>query len=201
MMNLLARLIGGAVAPLVDRLAALGASLARKLALFLVAAVCFVIVLVALTIAFDLWIAKLAGPIVGALAVAGVYLVVGVAAALLAIRPAAPKRVEAAKQTAAHAAADQRGAQIDRFIAPLLNTLRGLGLRREQLAVLAGASVAKQLRPVPLVGLAILAGFLFGRLWKGWAALLSTDLVATLLGLFAAARERMGSTQSQDQPT
>ena len=120
---------------------------------------------------------------------------------MLAIRPTAPKAADAAQQAAQSAAAAQRGAQVDRFIAPLLNTLRSLGLRREQLAVVAGAAVAKQLRPVPLVGLAIVAGFLFGRLWKGWAALLSTDLVATLLSLFAATRERMGGTRSQDQPT
>ena len=201
MMKLLARLVGGAVAPIVDRLAAVGASLARKLALLLVTTLCFLVALVALTIAFDLWVASLAGPIVGALAVAGVYLAIGATTAILALRPTVAKRVEAGERSAASTAADQRGAQIDRFIAPLLNTLRNLGLRREQMAVLAGASVAKQLRPVALVGLAIVAGFVFGRLWKGWTALLSTDLFATLLGLFAGARERMGSTTSQDQPT
>ena len=53
-----------------------------------------VVVIIALTIAFDLWVASKAGPIVGALAVAGLYLVVGAGAVGLALRrpgaPAAP---------------------------------------------------------------------------------------------------------------
>ena len=191
MFNLLARLVGGAVQPLIDRLSAAGASLVRRLALFLVAAVCFLVAVVALTIALDLWIAELAGPIVGALVVAGVYLLNGITAALLALRGnAAPASVEThaasdAKVSSDHAEATHaRQAQIDQFIAPLLSMLQRLGLRREQLAVLAGASVAKQLSPVPLVGVAIIAGFVFGRMWKGWDALRSLDVVTALLGMF-----------------
>ncbi len=81
------------------------------------------------------------------------------------------------------AASAARAEQIDRFTAPLLGVLASLGLRREQLAVVAGAAMAKQLKPLPLVGLAILAGFLVGRLWKGLGALASNDLLATVLGL------------------
>ena len=88
-------------------------------------------------------------------------------------------------------AQNERSTKIDQFIAPLLNVLQNLGLRREQLAVLAGASVAKQLRPVPLVGLAIIAGFLLGRVWKGWGAFLSTDLIATILGFIRTTGARM----------
>ena len=90
MMALLARLVGGAVTPVVDRVSRAGAVLAKKLALFVAAAACFAIVIVALTIAFDLWIASLAGAIVGALAVAGLYLCVGGLAAVLAIRTGRP---------------------------------------------------------------------------------------------------------------
>ena len=55
MIGFVARLIGGAVSPLVDQVTAFGASLLRKLALFVVAALCMVVVVIALTIAFDLW--------------------------------------------------------------------------------------------------------------------------------------------------
>ena len=185
MFGFLARLIGGAVSPLVDQAAAFGASLLRKLALFLVAAACTVVVIIALTIAFDLWIATLAGPIVGALAVAGLYLVITIAAVVLALRGGA-KPVEATGQAAAEEAArdDEASAKdekVDQFTAPILAMLASLGLRREQIAVLAGASLAKKLGPVPLVGIAIVVGFLVGRLWQGWDALLSNEMLASLL--------------------
>ncbi len=185
MFGFLTRLIGGAVSPLVDRAAAFGTSLLRKLALFLVAAACTVVVIIALTIAFDLWIATLAGPIVGALAVAGLYLVITIAAVVLALRGDA-KPVEATGQAAAEEAArddeaSTKDEKVDQFTAPILAMLASLGLRREQIAVLAGASLAKRLGPVPLVGIAIVVGFLVGRLWQGWDALLSNEMLASLL--------------------
>ena len=202
MAGLFARLVGGAVAPLFERASLFGATLAKKLALFFIAAICFTVVLIALTSAFDLWIASLAGPIVGALAVAGLYFGIGLTAALLAMRSGrtAQKSAEA-PATADEAEQGSRGAQIDRFTAPLLNILQNLGLRREQLAVLAGASVAKQLRPIPLVGLAIVAGFLLGRIWKGWGSFLSTDLVTTILGLVSMLRDRIRSAQADAAAT
>ena len=64
--------------------------------------------------------------------------------------------------------------------------LASLGLRREQIAVLAGSSLAKQLGPLPLVGLALVGGFLIGRMWKSWRSALSTDTIASLFRLFGA---------------
>lgn len=180
-----ARLVGGAVSPLVDQLATFGAGLLRKLALFLAAGVCLAVVLIALTLAFAFWIDSLAGPIVAALAVAAVYLVAAVGAVVAATRTGRPRQVaEPEPEEANDPAEPSTSARIDQFTAPILDILQRLGLRREQIAVLAGASLAKRLRPLPLVGLAIVAGFLIGRLWKGWDALMSTDLVATVLGLF-----------------
>lgn len=202
MFGFIARLAGGAIAPLVNQVSAFGASLLRKLALFLVAGVCFIVTLIALTIAFDLWIASLAGPIVAALAVAFVYLLVGVVAIVLALRSGAAPSAAMKPDAAAEAAADHtrtRQAQIDHFTAPLLGLLQSLGLRREQLAVLAGASLAKQLKPVPLVGLAVIAGFLIGRMWKGWDALLSTDLGAALLALLGMGRAKDEAAEPEDQ--
>ena len=76
--------------------------------------------------------------------------------------------------------------------------LASLGLRREQIAVLAGASLAKRLGPVPLVGIAIVAGFLVGRLWQGWDSLVSSDLVDSLLDLVVPGR-RGSETEPQDR--
>ena len=190
MIGFVARLIGGAVSPLVDQVTAFGASLLRKLALFLVAALCMLVVVIALTVAFDLWIASLAGPIVGALGVAGLYLAIAVAAVVLALRgkakPAEAGAAEPEPEVAASAAAKDE--KVDQFTAPLLAMLASLGLRREQIAVLAGASLAKRLGPVPLVGIAIVAGFLIGRLWQGWDSLVSSELVDSVLDLVVPGR-------------
>ena len=193
MLGFLARLVSGALDPLIDQVSTASARLLRKLALFLVAGLCLVVVLIALTIAFDLWIASKAGAIVGALAVAGLYLLVAVGAVLLGLSKDRPKpataaaRAEAERAAESEAAASGRGEQIDAFTAPLMAALASLGFRREQLAVLAGSSLAKQLGPLPLVGLALLGGFLVGRMWKSWRGLLSSDAIASILGLFGAA--------------
>jgi hypothetical protein len=207
MLGLLARLVGGVTTPLIDRLTAASARLLRKLALFFVAAVCLVVVLIALTIAFDLWIASYYGPIAGALTVAGLYFAIGaaaVAAALLNGRKPQAKAAEAAKEARDEAAADRPGldAQIDAFAAPLLRTLHNLGLRREQLAVLAGTSVAKQMGPLPLVGLAIVGGFLIGRMWGGLRSLVSTDVIGMLVksGLLAGLFRAGDATDPEAEP-
>ncbi len=200
MIGFVARLIGGAVSPLIDQVTAFGASLLRKLALFVVAALCMVVVIVALTIAFDLWIASLAGAIVGALAVAGVYLLVAIAAVVLALRGSGKSEQAGAgaEEPAPAAATAAKDEKVDQFTAPLLAMLASLGLRREQIAVLAGASLAKRLGPVPLVGIAIVAGFLVGRLWQGWDSLVSSDLVDSVLDLVVPGR-RGSETEPQDR--
>ena len=198
MLGFLTRLLGGAVAPLIDRLSAMSARLLRKLALFAVAAVCLVVVLVALTIAFDLWIATLAGPIVGALAVALLYLIVAAVALVAALRDGRPRTRE---DEAPAAAAPEVEEQIDRFTGPLMRVLGQLGLRREQLAVLAGGTLAKNIGPLPLVGLAIVAGFLIGRTWKTWKSLISPEMLATIVsmaGLFGGAKTAPAAAETDD---
>ncbi len=109
-----------------------------------------------------------------------------VVAVVLATRGGAkPAQAEAEPAAAASAAKDEK---VDQFTAPLLAMLASLGLRREQIAVLAGASLAKRLGPVPLVGIAIVAGFLIGRLWQGWDSLVSSELVDSVLDLVVPGR-------------
>lgn len=183
MLGFAARLLGGAITPVIDQITHSSARLLRKLALFLLAGLCLVVVLIALTVAFDLWISSLAGPIAGALAVAGVYLLVAIIAVTLALRSPASK-VRPPEDAAHRAKADSDSrldAQVDAFAAPLLKVLQSLGLRREQLAVLAGTSFAKQLGPIPLVGLAIVAGFLIGRMTGTLRTFLGGDLIANLM--------------------
>ncbi len=194
MFGFVTRLIGGAINPLLDQFKAFGASLVRKLVLFLVAAICMVVVVIALTMAFDLWIASLAGAIVGALAVAGLYLAVAIAAVVLALRGGRPLPVDHDATAKEETIAAEKDEKVDQFTAPILAMLASLGLRREQIAVLAGASLAKRLGPVPLVGIAIVAGFLIGRLWQGWDALLSSDVVETIVDFVMPKRSTTGSS-------
>ena len=191
MLGLITGFLSDATAPLVASASDFAARLVRKIVLFLVAALCALVVLIALTVAFDDWIASLAGPIVGALAVAGLYLAIAVLCVVLALQ-GGPKPAETgsakagAKATGAGSARaegaaghPETDARIDQFTAPIIDMLQRFGLRREQWAVLAGASVAKRLGPLPLVGCAIVVGFLVGRLWKSWRAVLETALAAT----------------------
>ncbi len=183
MFSLLTGLLGGAVAPLIERLSTASANLFRKVVLFLVAGLCLLVVLLALTIAFGLWITSLAGAVVGCLAVAGLYLLVAALAIALALGGGAKARVERAEAPDPRRDEERAfDAQIDQFSAPLLRMLQQLGLKRELIAVLAGTSVAKRLGPLPLVGLAIVAGFLIGRMWKNWRGLLTSEAVMTLVG-------------------
>ncbi|MCX8253055.1 hypothetical protein RHAL1_02333 [Beijerinckiaceae bacterium RH AL1] len=202
MIGFLARLLGGALDPLIDKVSQASARLLRKLALFLVAATCLIVVIIALTVAFALWVASKAGAIAGVLAVAGVYLVVALVAVFFALRKeraaVAADPATASQAAESEAAARGRGEQIDAFAAPLMDLLAGLGLKREQLAVLAGSSLAKQLGPLPLVGLALLGGFLIGRMWKSWRGLLSTDGVASLLGMFGMAPPEQEPDDDED---
>ena len=188
MIGFFVRLIGGALAPLIDQVSDVSARLVRKLAFFVVAALCLNVVLIALTIAFGMWIATIGGAIIGVLVVAALYMLVAVIAIILATRK--PKTAARADESPTADQTKERvdlESKVDDFTAPLLGLLQSLGLRREQLAVLAGATVAKRLGPVPLVGLAIVAGFLIGRTYKSWKGLLSIDALTGLLasaGLF-----------------
>lgn len=188
MFGLLTRLLSGATALLIDQISDISARLLKKLALFFVAAICLVVVLIALTVAFDLWVASRAGPIAGALAVAGLYLAVALIALFFALYDRRGRNAKASAEQSAPASSatsstrgPEHDARVDEFTAPLLDMLARLGLRREQLAVLAGATVAKRVGPIPMVGLAILGGFLVGRLMTSWRSLMSVDLVTALL--------------------
>ena len=203
MFGFIARIVGGAVAPLIDQASAFSARFLRKVALFLIAAVCLFVVLGALTLAFFLWVAHLVNPVVAALAVAGLYLIVAIAAVVLALSDGRAKPAQAPGTRDATQASGKADAkveeEIDQFTAPLMALLARFGLRREQLAVLAGASIAKRLGPLPLVGLAIVGGFLIGRMWKTWRSVLSLDLIASLMSsdLFGLRPNEGGKTDRE----
>jgi hypothetical protein len=59
---------------------------------------------------------------------------------------------------------DDRAEVISEAVVPIIEILRSLGWKREELALLAGAELAKTLPPLTLVGFAIICGFLIGRM-------------------------------------
>lgn len=194
MVQFIFRWIGGMFAPLIDRVSDAAARLLLKAALFLLAAVAFLVVIFALTLAFAFWVARDMGPIAGALAVAILYALVAALAVFFAVRKGAQPVPVAAGQEPTQAADSvdpETAEQIDAFATPLLETLSRLGLRREQLAVLAGTSLAKRISPVALVALALATGLLIGRNWRRLvsADLLTPQLTDLLARLFGATAE------------
>jgi hypothetical protein len=53
--------------------------------------------------------------------------------------------------------------QIDGIVAPIDDVLRSSGLERERATLLAGAAIAKELKPLTSVAFALVAGFIVGR--------------------------------------
>jgi fatty acid desaturase len=150
-----------------------------KAALFAVAAFAFLLAILFAMAAFFIWLVQLAGAIVASIAVAGLFCILAIIAILFALYgfrekklKVSPKQTADAKETArstespAQIALEdaQREESITEAVAPLLDVLRALGLKREELALLAGSELAKKLPPLTLVGLAIVCGFFIGRM-------------------------------------
>ncbi len=156
-----------------------GARLLMKAALFLVALVALLVVAIFLTAAFFIWIDQLAGPLIAALAVASLYLLIAVSALLYAVHGGKEKPHGASKQAKTDSAKnlrqespsqenvrqeEDRAEVISEAVAPYVEILRALGWKQEEMALLAGAELAKTLPPLTLVGFAIICGFLIGRM-------------------------------------
>jgi hypothetical protein len=136
-----------------------------------VATACFIATLIFLSVALDLWLTKLADPVIAALAVAGFYLVIALLCVVLAISygrkkkstpsPADPKPAPApAPSPAPVDSAPYLSENIDETLAPFVAILQQFGLKREEVAVRLAAEATKQIGPLALVGIALLAGFL-----------------------------------------
>ncbi len=158
-----------------------GARLLQKAALFAAAALALLFAIVFLSVAFFIWIAQLAGVLIACLAFGAAFLIVGIILLLVAFysgREKPQKEIGSQHQRNSdkaqteslsaegqdHLAQDQREEIISEAVIPVLEILRSLGLKREELALLAGAELAKTLPPLTLVGFAIICGFLIGRM-------------------------------------
>ena len=161
--SLITGVLSDALTPVMDRAAKAGTRFLVKAALLLAAAFLFFAALIALIIAFALWIASLAGPIVAALAVAGVHILAGTLALVLALREG--PGAAAPEQAAPPPKADE---EIDQAADPLLDLWRRSGGNPEQMAALTAALIVKRVGPLPLAGVSLTVGFLIGLFWKSW---------------------------------
>ncbi len=136
----------------------------------MLAAACLIAALIFLSIALDLWLTQLAGPVVAALGAAGLYLLVALICFVLLLRARRPKataNTKAPPRRAAEKGAEERrsdfSASIEETVAPFVAILQQTGLKREEVAVRLAAEASKQIGPLTLVALALAVGFLVER--------------------------------------
>ena len=155
----------------------LGARFLRQGALFIFSLACLLVSLVFLTIALNDFLQARAGTEIAALSIGGAYLslaFISLAVVGVAMRdtpdsgqetPIAPRVKVAGEETAPMQsnAPSEFARQIDDVVAPILGVLRDAGLERERAALLAGAAIAKELKPLTGVAVAIVTGFILGR--------------------------------------
>jgi hypothetical protein len=125
-----------------------------------------------LSIALDLWLTTLYGPVIGALGAAGLFFIVTLLSLLLLWGQRAKSRdskknsrapVEAEADPEVAERASNFSAEIESTVAPFVALLGELGLKREEMAVRLATEASKQMGPLTLVGLALVVGFLAQR--------------------------------------
>jgi hypothetical protein len=167
MNRLINRLVSEATAPIGE----MSMRLFKMAMLFFLAMSCLIASAIFLTIAFFEFLEPLEGYAGAAFGVGGLYLV----AALICIFVIAREKPGRAPQAAAALPENKEikssqkalfANNIDETIAPILDVLHESGMERERLALVAGAEIAKQMRPFSLVALALVAGFVIGRILK-----------------------------------
>jgi hypothetical protein len=155
----------------------LGARFARQCALFIFGLSCLLVSLVFLTVALYDFLQTWEGAKIAALSIGGAYLslaCVSLAVVGVAMRGTPDSgretpvlsRVEAADEEMAPMqsnAPSEFARQIDDVVEPIVGVLDDAGLRRERVALLAGAAIAKELKPLTGVAFAIVTGFILGR--------------------------------------
>lgn len=182
-------IVTGALAPV----EAVGARFIQIIGIAGIAVLCVLATLIFLSVALDLWLAQIFGPVIAALGTAGLYLLAALLCLLLlqmqgrkrrpknpgkdgegrnaAGRDAGRDKTKAVPEPAAAIAADAEpsprlAANLDETLAPFLAILQQSGLKREEVALRLASATAKELGPLALLGLAVAAGFICQRSLK-----------------------------------
>jgi hypothetical protein len=157
----------------------LSAGFLRKATLFLLGLSGLLVSFVFLTIALNDFLRSLAGTEI-AFIVGGIYsslALISLTFVGIAMRRAPESgegtpvatNVKAAGEAMAKMPSDEPrefARQIDDIVAPILDVLRDEGLERERATLVAGAAIAKELKPLMGVAFAIITGFIAGRSFR-----------------------------------
>lgn len=149
---------------------AMGRRLATSIVLLVVALLFLLASFAFLSVALYQWVAEATGPALAALSVAGLHIVIA-GGCLLAFwlkgRVATPPKVTAqpgsTPEDTVAASRAELADSIDQTVAPLIAILHEANMKPEEVALRLGTSLAKQVGPMALIGLALAAGFMFAR--------------------------------------
>ena len=164
------RLVSDATAPIEK----MSARLFKRAVLFFMAMSCLFVGSIFLTIALFDFVQPLAGTAIAALGTGGLYLGVALICIIVSSRQTSRPAAKAAAESGPMTETERNprpqklafSSNIDEAVAPILDILRDAGLERERLALAAGTEIARQLHPFSLVALAIVVGFILGRILK-----------------------------------
>jgi putative superfamily III holin-X len=160
----LERLIREAAAPIKRAIA----RIVQSAVLLTIAGICLIIMWGFLTAALFIFLEDRFGGTIAALVVAGVYLLFAIICFVaLKIMQRSAAKAEERQATFAAATSDVVSEEMQRAAEPWMQILETAGLYRERAALLVGGEALRKMKPMQLVGMAILGGFVFGRVITG----------------------------------
>jgi hypothetical protein len=158
------RLLREATAPIRRAIA----RIVQSAALLTIAGICLIIMWGFLTAALFIFLEDHYGGTIAALAVAGFYLLLAIICVVtLKILQRSAARAEQHQPTLTAATSDVVSEEVQRAAEPWMEILETAGLYRERAALIASGDALRKLKPMQLVGMAVLGGFVFGRVITG----------------------------------
>jgi hypothetical protein len=158
------RLIREATAPIKRAIA----RIVQSAVLLTIAGICLIIMWGFLTAALFLFLEDRFGGTIAALAVAGVYLLFAITCVVvLKIMQRSAVKAERQQPTLADAAGEVVSEEVQRAAEPWMQILETAGLYRERAALIVSGDALRKMKPMQLVGMAVLGGFVFGRVITG----------------------------------
>jgi hypothetical protein len=158
------RLIREATAPIKRAVA----RIVQSAVLLTVAGICLIIMWGFLTAALFIFLEDRFGGTVAALAVAGVYFLFAIiCVVVLKIMQRSAAKAERHQPTLADATGEVVSDEVQRAAEPWMQILETAGLYRERAALIVSGDALRKMKPMQLVGMAVLGGFVFGRVITG----------------------------------
>jgi hypothetical protein len=158
------RLIREATAPIKRAIA----RIVQSAVLLTIAGICLIIMWGFLTAALFIFLENRFGGTIAALAVAGVYLLFAITCfVVLKILQRSAAKAERQQPTLADATGEVVSEEVQRAAEPWMEILETAGLYRERAALIVSGDALRKMKPMQLVGMAVLGGFVFGRVITG----------------------------------